>query len=884
MFKGVQNKFNRGEVDNRALVREDIERVHNSCSLMENFIPSRLGGMQYRPGLGEYLGGAGTSQSYMIPFVGAIDNTAIIEMYYNSGGYMRVWVNDALIDYTGISLTTTITNGLFTSNITGWTDDSGAGSTTAWKTGGYASLQGSGSTKAVLYQTFTSTETGEEHPIKIKIDRAPIKVQIGTSGVGSEDLFTGTLSPGIHVLVVTPSAALTVTFSNDKKYEALVDYISIDVGGIFTILTGVGYGDSDSIRYTQIGDIIYCTCDNRAQFQIERRGTKSWSLVEYRVNDGPFNIVNDTDISLTAGALDGDTTLTASDDYFASTDVGTLFKLVSASQTREASVSAENNGTSSIFVTGVGTTRNFILFISGTWSATVTLQRSTDDSTWEDVTTYTTNTIAYAYNDGLDNSLLYYRLHVKTGDYTSGSVELTLYYASGSIEGICRVTEYTSATVVNVQVLTDFGSVDSTRDWYRGEWSETDGYPTAIGSHEGRLWWGGNTKLWGSVSDAYTSFDTGIEGDSASIRKTIGFGPIDEIHWLSSGDRLVMGIVTNEIAVRSDAYGSVITPTNCNLKSGSNLGVADVAPVEVNGVIYFVQRTGKRMASINYSATNDRHVSIDITTLHRSICAAGVKRLAFTQQPETRIYTVMDDGTARVYTFDPIEEVAAWSRISTDGTIYDVAVLPSADDDRVYWIVLRNGSLYMEKMALESEAVGGDTSKHLDSFVSYTSPGTTITGLSHLEGETVTVWADGADRGTYTVSSGQITVGSSWTNVIVGLAHVADWVSSKISGYNPQGGSVLTRQKRIANTGLIMENYAPGVLQIGPSEALLKDLPLIEDGTDVSTSTVDNYDEVPFEFDGENETDPRIYMRATGPCTLLALTYDVLGTKNQTGT
>jgi hypothetical protein len=128
------------------------------------------------------------------------------------------------------------------------------------------------------------------------------------------------------------------------------------------------------------------------------------------------------------------------------------------------------------------------------------------------------------------------------------------------------------------------------------------------------------------------------------------------------------------------------------------------------------------------------------------------------------------------------------------------------------------------------------------------------------------------------VSSGQITVGSSWTDVVVGLRYTADYISNKLSDYaaTKEAAYVLNKEKRVVNTGLVARNFAPACLSIGPSTALLKSLPGMEDGKAVVPNTpVSDYDEFPFEFDGDTETDPRIYLRATGPCTIMALTYEI---------
>lgn len=78
-----------------------------------------------------------------------------------------------------------------------------------------------------------------------------------------------------------------------------------------------------------------------------------------------------------------------------------------------ASISAENTFSDIANIEGY-----FNLSISGTFSATVTVQRSTDKSTWMDVDSFTAPT----QEVGFDPEFMYYRVGVKTGDYSSGTV------------------------------------------------------------------------------------------------------------------------------------------------------------------------------------------------------------------------------------------------------------------------------------------------------------------------------------------------------------------------------------------------------------------------------------------------------------------------------
>ena len=86
-------------------------------------------------------------------------------------------------------------------------------------------------------------------------------------------------------------------------------------------------------------------------------------------------------------------------------------------QTR--TIAAQNLWTDAVEVVGY-----FNLSISGTWVATVTVQRSFDDGmTWYDVDTWTENTQEY----GLEPEHgVQYRVGIKTGEYTNGNCVVRL--------------------------------------------------------------------------------------------------------------------------------------------------------------------------------------------------------------------------------------------------------------------------------------------------------------------------------------------------------------------------------------------------------------------------------------------------------------------------
>jgi hypothetical protein len=847
----VYNMFNRGEVSANSVARDDVTKIINSASLMSNFWPQRLGPMSYRNGL-EYKG-ALTGITYQIPFVKKIDDTATL-LFSNDA--MRVAIDGEIVSRT--SVPASVTNPTFVSDLAGWTVADGVGSSSVWLTGGYASLTGADTTTASIYQTITTTVV--EHALRIKILSSPARVRIGTTGADSSDIFDKVLGEGTHSLVFTPSSDITVTISNSNKYRTLIDSVDFEIAGEFALQTGIAEADLGKIRFHQSADVVFIAVDGNRPVRIERQGTTSWSIVEYRANDGPFDVINVSNVTLQAGALSGDTTLTASEGFFTTNDIGSLYRIAPLGQQVDASISAADAGTASIRVTGITGARIFSISVSGTFSATVTLQRSADDVLWEDVESYT-GVVSKTYDDDLDNATMYYRLFVKVGNYTSGTAVTSLTYDSGSIEGIVRVTGYTSATVVDIQVLSALGSTDATRDWYRGTW-RIGAYPSATTIYEGRTWWAGSNSVWGSVSDAYTSFDRELEGNSASIFRTIGFGPVDAINWLCPTSRLIMGLPTEDLSLRSSSFGELLSPLNANIKENSGQGSAPIDYVKAGQAIYFAHHVTTKLIRLIYDINSDSHIDEDLMTLHPEIAAAGIKRLAVVRQPETRIFVVLNDGTALVFLHDRTEDIGSWSRMVTDGLIEDVVSIPAVSEDRVYFTVNREGDRTLERLSLFSE-----NNPH-DSHVRYTSPSVTITGLpAHLEGRTVGVWGDGADRGNYEVTSGEITVPEAYTDVTVGLRYTADYTSNKLSNYLPY--SPLLRRARVVNIALLASNLYGAGLSVGPDSDNLRRIEGISDmeGTE--------YDQDSFPFDGRYGTNSRVHIRATSPVTIKALVYGI---------
>ena len=871
--------FNRGLISRLALARTDIAKVPLSAAVMKNWLPLSLGSMTLRPGLA-FISSI-PSACIHIPFIFSTSDTAIIEC---SDHTVRVLIDEHPIER--VDVATTITNGTFATNVDGWTDADELGATSTWGSPGPGMvLIGTGFSSAIRRQQLSigPSDIGVEHGLRITIANNPVTLKIGTTA-GADNLVGETsLGPGDHSVAFTPTTDTAwVQFSNMAQPAAWVKSAQIEIAGPVTIASPWGSANLQNIRYTQSGDIVFVACDGVQPHKIERHRTRSWSVTQYLPLDGPIGLINTGTTTITASAKDGTITLTASHPLFKPGHVGGVWKITSVGQSVTSIFTGDGQWSDPIKVTGREGARAVTVSragLAGTGSA-VTLQRSIGaPGSWTGVVRYTTDG-GTTYNDQLDDSVIYYRIGTQAGDYSSGAPVATLDYSSGGITGTARITGVTSPTSAFADVLTSLGSLFPTATWYEGAWSDLRGWPSALAFYEGRLWWAGKDKIWGSVSDAFDSFDTSVVGDSGPISRSIGSGPVDFINWLLPLQRLLIGGQGSEISVRSTTFDEPLTPTNFNLKEATTRGSSNVTPAKIDSRGIFVSRSGERLLEITYDFPSNDYTVRDLTILVPDLFRDNkIVEILVQREPDTRVHCVREDGTAAIVIIDPVEDLLCWIEVETDGLIERGGVcLPNNGIDNVYYAVRRGSAQNLERWAHERECVPGPIVKLADSHVIYDGdPTTTIDGLFHLENRDVVCWADGKDRGAFTVRNGSITLSVAVSKACVGLGYIAQRQSTKLA-YAASGGTALVKPKRVDHLGLMMDRTHARGLKFGPDFDHLDPLPPIEDARHVApTETWDMYDKNVISFHGYWDTDSRVCLQAAAPLpvTVLGMTISI---------
>jgi hypothetical protein len=890
--------FNIGMMDATALARVDLERMRLAAEVQTNLLPSAVGPGFMRPGL-EYLGSTdGNAATRLKEFVFGATDASLMEFSDQS---LRIRTDDELV--TRPAVTAAVTSGNFGSS-TGWTLTATDGATST-VSGGYLNLtalpRGS---SAAASQEVTINEAGVEHALRIVVDRGPVTFFVGTTA-GTDNLITETdLRTGTHSLSFTPgSGSFFINFSSESRNLRRVDSCTVEAAGVMELPTPWVAADLDYIRVAQSADVVFVACRGYQQRRIERRSATSWSVVLYRADDGPFRPSRTRTVKMKPSVTEGNGTLTSSAKFFRSTHVGALFRLFHSGQNMTFELGAEDTYTEPLRVFGISTDNAFDVTITGTWVGTITVQRSTDDAesgylsaptTWEDSpsVTFTANgSETFDPGSSLDNVVQWSRLGFEPGDYTSGSATIAMEYGGGGDYGICRVTAYNSTTSVDIEVLRPFRGTEYTADWREGEWSGMQIWPSAVAFSDGRLWWSGSDRIWGSVSDAFESFDEDEEGDAGPINRSIATGGVNDTQWLLSLQRLLIGTEGSISAVKSSSLDEPITPAVMSIRDTSTTGVAPVDPAKLDTRALAVERSGEALLEIVFDGGQSEYRTTQLSKLTTELFDSGVKEIAVQRRPDTRIWMVLNDGSCVCLLYEPDQEVAAFVPISTSGAFESVAVLPAANQDRVYFVVNRtvdgNTVRYVEKMATDAQVKPETRCRVMDAFTVGTNgpASTTVNVGTHLEGETVVVWADGGPietapgvRGEFVVNgSGNITVPSAVTNWVAGLPYRMRYKSARLA-YGAQGGTAMLQKKTLHEVGLILTNFTRWGIKVGPSFGSLYSMPGKVLGQVPSDIVLDEvHDECPFTRGGSWTLDDRLCIEVESPftCTLLGITLSV---------
>lgn len=372
--------------------------------------------------------------------------------------------------------------------------------------------------------------------------------------------------------------------------------------------------------------------------------------------------------------------------------------------------------------------------------------------------------------------------------------------------GIAKITAFTSESVVRAEVLAPIDSTDGTPDWTleSNAWSATEGFPVAVGFSPGnRLCWGRDELVWGSVVDDYENMAATTLDDDA-FTYGLRSSRVNVIRWLYGTDELYAGTSGGPFVLLGSTDGP-LTPTNVHAEQDVTDGCAAIGPCAVGPVSLYVDDSGRSLRELVYDFESDRRVAPDMLLLAGHLVPQGtaITGIAYQRTPHSILWAMRSDGALLGLTHMRAEEVLGWHQhpIGGGGLVRSVAVMPHWDGGRdVAWFTVERVISGTTKFYIEYFDDTGLTydTLNLDSALTYDGAATTtVTGLEHLEGQTVKVVADGAVFPDQTVSAGAITLARAVSQIEVGLMYTS--VLTTMRPEIPTGaGTTQGVQKRIA--------------------------------------------------------------------------------------
>lgn len=371
--------------------------------------------------------------------------------------------------------------------------------------------------------------------------------------------------------------------------------------------------------------------------------------------------------------------------------------------------------------------------------------------------------------------------------------------------------------------------------------ASTDNYPRVVQFFQQRQWFGGtNTDretVYGSQVGSYRNFATSVplQDDDAVSFVLAGNQLNPVIDLVGLGQLLVL---TDESiqALQGDESGAIL-PTAISPHQVSGIGSSSaVRPTVVGGELVYVQSRGVKLRALA-PAGEQTFAGLDLTVFASHLFTGySIVDMAFQLEPHSVVWLVRSDGALLGLTYMKEQEVWAWHRHDVgDGAVVErVRVIPdtAAGVDVLYLVVRRtiDGSTvrYIEKLepGFRSGVDALADAFYVDCGLSYSgSPISTVTsGLAHLEGEVVAVLGDGAvlydgdpdgdDAADWTVTSGTIALGGSYSKVSIGLRIHAQLETLSM---DVEGTSVRAKYKRIPALVALLE-ASDLAFEAGPDE------------------------------------------------------------------
>ncbi|WP_417070830.1 hypothetical protein [Niveibacterium terrae] len=408
----------------------------------------------------------------------------------------------------------------------------------------------------------------------------------------------------------------------------------------------------------------------------------------------------------------------------------------------------------------------------------------------------------------------------------AGAKRYYIYKFSNGLYGYIGQTEQTS--FVDSDITAD---VSKTPPQQQSPFSGAGNYPGAVSYFEQRRCFAGTTSkpqtLWMTRSGTESNMSYSLPTrDDDAITFRVAAREANTIRHIVPLSNLVLLTGSAEWRVTS-LNSDAITPSTVSVRPQSFIGANNVSPLIINNNLIYAAARGGHIRELAYAWQSSGYVTGDLSLRAPHLFDnLDIVDAAFAKSPQPIAWFVSSNGKLLGLTYVPEQQVGAWHQHDTDGVFESVAVVAEGSYDAVYVVVRRtiNGASvrYIERFAPRLFDAAEDAF-FVDCGATYAggAPVTTISGLTWLEGKTVSILADGAVMPQRVVSGGAITLDQPASTVHIGLPITAD-IQTLPLALQVDSGFGQGRPKNVSRVWLRV--YRSGGIWAGPSEDRLSEV------------------------------------------------------------
>jgi hypothetical protein len=692
------------------------------------------------------------------------------------------------------------------------------------------------------------------------------------------------------------------TFSlTDKDGVAIntTNYTTYSSGGtanrVYEIATPYTTAELFDIKFAQSADVMYITHPAHEVEKLSRTGHTSWSLTDVVFTNGPFQDANITTTTLTpASASVGSRNITASAVTginggvgFLSTDVGRQIHFNAGYATITARTS------STVVVADVTTA-----FTNGNAITDWYLGAFSDTTGHPSCVTFFEQRLVFAGTTNQPQAIFF----SKSGDYESmdsnigGTIaddDAIIYTIASNQVNAIRFMTSTRTLIIGTaggEFTVSGGGTDSavtpTNILIKKQSNHGAANVDAIAVGNATLFL---QRAKRKIRELAYNFDVDgyVAPDMTILAEHITEGGLTQIAYQQEPNQIIYCVREDgEMVGLTYQREQQVTAWHRHIFGGrfgiATITVSDYANITTGSKIILSKSDGTTTiftSTTGTAGTNEFKTETNNNTTATNLKNAINAHTNFTATVNSAVVTVTETahkatGYLTIKSFDS-EKLTATSE--GKAVIESVAVIPTDDKEYQTWVIVKrtvNGITrrYVEFLnELDFDETDNTSFNFLDSALSYSgSAVTTLSNLEHLEGQVVSILADGATHPDRTVTSGSITLDRSAKNVKIGLNYISLLQTMRLDA-GSQDGTSQAKTKRIYDITVRM--FETIGVEVGPNLSDMERIPF--------RSSADLMDEgiPPFtgdkevEFRGNYETDGFIYVRQSQPLpfTILSL-------------